>query len=66
MRRLLVESLVRALLVVLVAERLEVPLLGGTAPTHGLDRLPFQGAMPALVRLVVLRAARATPLVENP
>lgn len=56
-------GLVRSLVVVLALERVEVALLGGAGVADRLDRLAFQGAVHALVRVVRLRVGRSHPLV---
>jgi hypothetical protein len=55
----------RALLAVLAPECIEVPLLRGAAPAHGLDRLALQGPIHPLMRAIVLRTPGSTPLTEN-
>ena len=64
-RRLLPETFVRPLGVVLTPEGVEVALLGGTGLADGLDRLAFERAMHAFMRPVVLRTARVDPLVHD-
>ena len=55
----------RALVVVLASERIEVALLGGAGLSDRLDRLPFERPMHALVRAVLLRRRRPNALVRD-
>ena len=62
----MVRSTVRALLVVLGAERIEDPLLGTQVGRRRCRRLRFQRPMEALKPPVLLGMARCDPLGHDP
>jgi len=63
--RRLAQELLWTIIVVLAAEGVEVALQGRTRGADWFDRLAVEGAMHALVRVVLLWQVRVDPLMRD-